>query len=66
LFALAFPRSRSTTTSGLISAGSLNHLLTDLSLKVLGLTADLIQLGEERLEFFRRYTGHSGFYSRAM
>jgi len=41
-------------------------LLTDLSLKVLSLTADLIQLGEERLKFFRRYTGHSRFYSRAM
>ena len=46
------------TTDGLISAGTFDHLLTDLSLKLLRLTAEFIQLVEHCLEFFRRQTGH--------
>ena len=42
------------TPRGLIPAGTFGHLLTDLSLKVLCLTADFIQLVEDRLKFFRR------------
>jgi hypothetical protein len=42
----------------MISAGTFDHLLTDLSLKFLRLTTDLIELVEHCLEFFRRQTGH--------
>jgi hypothetical protein len=35
-----------------------NHLLADLSLKLLCLAAEFIQLIEDGLEFFRRQTGH--------
>jgi hypothetical protein len=45
----------------LISAGTFNHLVTNLSLKFLRLTANLIKFVEDRLEFFRRQTGHTEF-----
>lgn len=41
------------TPRGMIPAGPFGHLLTDLSLKLLCLPADLIQLVEDRLKFFR-------------
>jgi len=47
----------------MISSGILDHLLTDLSLKFLCLTADLIELIENRLKFFRRQTGHESTHA---
>ena len=43
----------------MISAGTVDHLLTDLSLEFLCLTADLIKLVENGLQFFRRQTRHA-------
>lgn len=46
------------TSGGMISTGMFDHLLADLSLKFLCLTADLIELVEDRLQFIRRQRGH--------
>ena len=57
-FALAAGGRWRCTAGGTISAGVLDHLLTHLTLKFLRLTAQFIQLVENRLEFFRGKTGH--------
>jgi len=51
--ALATSGRRDSTPRGMIPAGAFGHLLTNLSLKLLCLPADLIQLVEDSLKFFR-------------
>ena len=47
------------TPRRLISAGTFDHRLTDLLLKLPRLSAEFIELIKHRLQFFGRYTGHT-------